>query len=110
MILARILRSISAEMSALPLRKSLDASRPWPRRVSPNVNQAPVFVTTSIATPTSSRPPSREMPSPYMTSNSATRNGGDTLFFTTLTRTRLPTDSVPVLIVSTRRMSRRTDA
>ena len=50
------------------------------------------------------------MPSPYITSNSATRNGGETLFFTTLTRTRLPTDSVPVLIVSTRRMSRRTEA
>ena len=50
------------------------------------------------------------MPSPYITSNSATRNGGATLFFTTFTRTRLPTDSVPDLIVSTRRMSSRTEA
>ena len=31
-------------------------------------------------------------------SNSATRNGAATLFLTTLTRTRLPTDSVPVLM------------
>jgi hypothetical protein len=35
---------------------------------------------------------------------------GATLFLTTLTRTRLPTDSVPVLIVSIRRMSSRTVA
>ena len=96
--------------SLFPLRNSLDASRPWPSRVSPKVNQAPVLVTTSIATPTSSRPPSLLIPSPYITSNSATRNGGETLFLTTFTRTRLPTDSVPVLIVSTRRMSRRTEA
>ena len=100
--------SITAAMSGLALRKSFDASRPWPSRVSSNVNQAPVLDTTLIATPTSSRPPSLDTPSPYMTSNSATRNGGATLFFTTLTRTRLPTDSVPVLIVSIRRMSRRT--
>ena len=88
----------------------MDASRPWPSRVSPKVNQAPVLVTVSIATPTSSRPPSLETPSPYMMSNSATRNGAATLFLTTLTRTRLPTDSVPVLIVSIRRMSSRTEA
>jgi hypothetical protein len=72
------------------------------------VNHAPVLSTTPIATPTSSRPPSFETPSPYITSNSATRNGGATLFFTTLTRTRFPTDSVPLLIVSTRRISSRT--
>ncbi len=50
------------------------------------------------------------IPSPYMMSNSAMRNGAATLFFTTFTRTREPTDSVPVLIVSMRRMSSRTDA
>src|SRR6185436_117874 len=108
LILPRIRWSMIAAMSALVLRKSLEASRPWPRRVSSNVNHAPVLLTMLMATPTSSRPPSLDTPSPYITSNSATRNGGATLFFTTLTRTRLPTDSVPVLIVSIRRMSRRT--
>ena len=37
----------------------------------------------------------REMPTPYSMSNSAWRNGEATLFLTTLTRTRLPTASVP---------------
>jgi len=47
---------------------------------------------------------------PYMMSNSASLNGGATLFFTTRTRTRLPTASVPSLSVSMRRMSSRTEA
>ena len=47
------------------------------------------------------------MPSPNSMSNSAWRNGAATLFLTTLTRTRLPTASVPSLSVSMRRMSRR---
>ena len=51
--------------------------------------------------------PSREMPLPYMMSNSACLNGGATLFLTTFTRTRLPMASVPSLRVSMRRMSRR---
>src|SRR6187431_3487561 len=84
-ILPRIFLSISAAISGLVLRKSLEASRPCPRRVSPKLNQAPVFDTTSIATPTSSKPPSFETPSPYITSNSATRNGAATLFLTTFT-------------------------
>ena len=33
--------------------------------------------------------PSREIPWPYMISNSASRNGGATLFFTTLTRVKV---------------------
>ena len=37
------------------------------------------------------------------------RNGGAHLFFTTFTRVRLPITSVPSLIDSTRRMSRRTE-
>ncbi len=34
--------------------------------------------------------PVREMPVPYRMSNSASRKGGATLFFTTLTRVRDP--------------------
>ena len=49
------------------------------------------------------------MPVPYMMSNSAWRNGGATLFFTTFTRVRLPTTSTPSLMDSMRRMSSRTD-
>ena len=62
------------------------------------------------STPMSIRPPSRLMPLPYMMSNSACLNGGATLFFTTLTRVRLPTASVPSLRVSMRRTSSRTEA
>ena len=43
-------------------------------------------------------------------SNSACLNGAATLFLTTLTRTRLPTASVPSLSVSIRRMSSRWEA
>ena len=43
-------------------------------------------------------------------SNSACLNGGATLFFTTLTRVRLPTASPPSFNVSIRRTSRRTEA
>ena len=53
--------------------------------------------------------PSLEMPVPYMMSNSACLKGGATLFLTTLTRTRLPTDSPPSLMLSMRRISRRTE-
>src|SRR5216117_3525099 len=53
----------------------------------------------------SMRPPSREMPSAARISSSAMRNGGDTLFFTTFTRTRRPMMSVPFLMGSIGRMS-----
>ena len=39
------------------------------------------------------------MPSPYITSNSASRNGGATLFFTTFTRVRPPTTASPSLML-----------
>jgi hypothetical protein len=42
-------------------------------------------------------------------SNSACLKGGATLFFTTLTRVRDPTGSVPSFNVSIRRTSRRTE-
>ena len=57
----------------------------------------------------SSSDPSRLIPLPYMMSNSACWNGAAHLFFTTLTRVRLPTTSAPSLIDSMRRMSRRTE-
>ena len=50
------------------------------------------------------------MPSLNMTSNSACRNGGATLFFTTFTRTRLPVISSRSLTGPIRRTSSRTDA
>ena len=50
------------------------------------------------------------MPSPYMMSNSASRNGGATLFLTTLARVRLPMISLPFLSASMRRTSMRTEA
>ena len=62
------------------------------------------------STATSSSEPSREIPWPYMMSNSAWRNGAPHLFFTTFARVRLPTTSTPSLIVSMRRMSMRIDA
>ena len=45
-----------------------------------------------------------------MTSNSASRKGGATLFFTTFTRVRPPTTASPSLMLAMRRMSMRTDA
>ena len=73
------------------------------------MNQAPDFFTMPSDTARSSTDPSREMPWAYMMSNSACRNGGAHLFFTTFTRVRLPTISAPSLIDSIRRMSSRTD-
>src|SRR5579859_2853558 len=41
-------------------KNSLAFSRPWPRRISPTVNQAPLFLTMPISRPRSIRPPSRD--------------------------------------------------
>ena len=73
------------------------------------MNQAPAFLMISCSTPTSMSEPSLEMPLPYMMSNSHWRNGGATLFFTTLTRVREPTTSVPSFRFSILRTSSRTD-
>ncbi|MNF18206.1 hypothetical protein D3C80_2221450 [compost metagenome] len=54
--------------------------------------------------------PWREMPWPYRMSKKASRNGGDTLFLTTLTLVSLPITSSPFLIEPMRRISRRTEA
>ena len=79
-------------------------------RVSPMENQEPDFCTSSSFTPRSSSSPKWEIPSPYMMSNSASRKGGATLFFTTLARVRLPTISEPFFSASIRRTSMRTEA
>ena len=52
---------------------------------------------------------SREIPSPYMMSNSASRNGAATLFFTTLILVRDPVTTSPSLIAAMRRISMRTE-
>ena len=59
------------------------------------LNQAPDFSTAPHSLPRSTRSPSWLMPSPYRMSNSTSRNGGAILFFTTLTRVRLPTTLSP---------------
>ena len=74
------------------------------------LNQEPLFWTRSSFTPRSSISPRRLMPSPYMMSNSASRKGGATLFFTTLARVRLPMISPPDFKASMRRTSMRTEA
>ena len=94
--------------SGFSRRKAFAFSRPWPNWSPSKVYQAPLFFTMPSATATSSRLPSQEMPLPNMMSNSATRNGGATLFFTTRARTRLPICTPPSLIASMRRTSIRT--
>jgi len=51
----------------------------------------------------------RRNASPYMMSNSASRNGGASLFFTTLTFVRLPDHDVAILMAAMRRISMRTE-
>src|SRR6266851_233394 len=95
--------------SGLSFKVCFEFSRPWPRRSPLYENHAPLFSTTRLFEARSSRSPSREMPSPYMMSNSASRNGGATLFLATFTLVRLPTTRSPSLIAPMRRMSRRKD-
>src|SRR5215217_7398768 len=106
---SRTLRSISSATSVCSMRNCRAFSRPWPSCSPSYVNHAPLFFTISRSTPTSSRLPSLEIPRPYMMSNSHCRNGGATLFLTTLTRVREPTISVPSLRFSTLRTSSRTE-
>src|SRR5208337_2771338 len=57
----------------------------------------------------SSKSPSREMPSPYIMSNSASRKGAAVLFLTIFTRVREPMTWSPSLMAPMRRISMRTD-
>ena len=61
------------------------------------------------STPISRMSPILLIPRLNMMSNSATRKGAATLFFTTRARTRLPMTSAPCLMDSTRRRSIRTE-
>jgi hypothetical protein len=69
----------------------------------------PLFSKIPYSSAASISEPSREIPSLKRMSNSADRNGGATLFFTTFTLTRAPTESRPDLMISTFLMSSRTD-
>ena len=83
-------RSICRRRSSLSCRKARTFSLPCPSRSEPKAYQAPLLSTMPCSTPRSISSPTREMPVPKSTSYSASRKGGAILFFTTLTRTRLP--------------------
>src|SRR5205823_5475030 len=92
---SRIFASISAASSGFSFRKSRALSLPWPMRSFLYWYQAPDLSTTPQLTPSSRISPSRDTPSPWRISNSASRNGGATLFFTTFTRVSEPITSSP---------------
>ena len=73
------------------------------------MSQEPRFSTTPCSSARSSSAPVEEIPSLYMMSNSASRKGGATLFFTILIFVRLPVTVPSVcLIAPMRRISTRT--
>ena len=76
--------------------------------MSPREYHAPDLTSTPSSSPRSTSSPSLEMPDPKVMSNSASKNGGAILFFTTFTRVRLPTTLSPALIWAVRRISMRT--
>src|SRR3989454_10751139 len=79
--------STSADMSGWSFRYNLAFSRPCPIRSLPYEYQAPDFSMMPASAAISTSSDSWLMPSSNMMSNSAWRNGGATLFFTTFTRT-----------------------
>src|SRR5713101_8668192 len=95
--LRRAFSSLS-RMSLFSFKKTRAFSRPCPMRSPPKLNHVPLFSTNPLSTPRSIKSPSREMPSPYTMSNSASRKGAATLFFTTLPRVREPTTRSPSLM------------
>src|SRR5262249_37586038 len=72
---SRTARSICVATSGFAFKKSLAFSRPWPMRSPFQANHAPDFSTTFASDARSSTSPSLLMPSPYMMSNSTSRNG-----------------------------------
>src|SRR5579871_377516 len=106
--LERIAASIASATSLLASRYCFAFSRPWPMRWPSYENQEPDFSTMPALEPKSISSTVLEIPWPYMMSNSTCRNGGATLFFTTLTRVWLPITSSRSLMAPIRRMSRRT--
>ena len=73
-------------------------------------NQEPDFLMMSRLVARSRISPTFDMPSPKRISNSVLRNGGATLFFTTLALVMLPSTSSPFLMGLTLRTSIRIDA
>ena len=55
---------MASAVSGLSIRNCLAASRPWPRRMSCQLNQAPLFLTIPASTPMSRISLSRLMPRP----------------------------------------------
>src|SRR5258706_1526292 len=102
--------STSADMSGWSFRYSLAFSRPCPIRSLPYEYQAPDFSMMPASAAISTSSDSWLIPSSNMMSNSAWRNGGATLFFTTFTRTWLPMTTSRSMSGAIRRMSSRTDA
>src|SRR6267143_2586835 len=102
--------STSADMSGWSFRYSLAISRPCPIRSLPYEYQAPDFSMIPASAAISTSSDSWLIPSSDMISNSAWRNGGATLFFTTFTRTWLPMTTSRSFTGPMRRISTRTDA
>src|SRR6266545_317980 len=102
--------STSADISGWSFRYNLAFSRPCPIRSLPYEYQAPDFSMMPASAAISTSSVSWLMPSSNMISNSAWRNGGATLFFTTFTRTWLPITTSRSLTGAMRRMSSRTEA
>src|SRR5438093_5124935 len=102
--------STSADMSGWSFKYNLAFSRPCPIRSLPYEYQAPDFSMIPASAAISTSSDSWLMPSSNMMSNSAWRNGGATLFFTTFTRTWFPMTTSRSLTGAIRRMSSRTDA
>src|SRR5258708_275492 len=102
--------STSADMSGWSFRYSLAFSRPCPIRSLPYEYQAPDFSMIPASAAISTSNDSWLIPSSNMMSNSAWRNGGATLFFTTFTRTWLPITTSRAFTRPMRRISSRTHA
>ena len=102
--------STHAEMTAsCSLRYILAFSLPWPIFSPLYAYHAPLFTTTPILDAKSKISPSLDIPLPNIISNSASLNGGATLFLTIFTLARFPIISPPAFNVSTLLTSSLTD-
>src|SRR5262249_57083911 len=96
-------------MAGCSSRWASTLSRPWPSLAPSYEYQVPDFSMTPSFSAVSTSSPSLLTPVPYRISKSASRNGGASLFLTTLTRTSLPTTTSPCLSGFFLRMSSRTE-
>ena len=89
------LADTALDMSGFALKNSFTLFRPWPI-LSPSYEyQAPLLSIIPSSTPMSRSSPVRDIPSPYMISNSASLKGGASLFLTTFTRERPRSPDLP---------------